>query len=91
MLHFKVALIAMGLLAAMAMVSYTVEASYYLFLKYTSSEIDKDTKHCLPLVYLAGVNKCGSTDLYRSIIKHPAFVEAERKELLYWNRLRYYG
>ncbi|XP_076434560.1 carbohydrate sulfotransferase 15-like isoform X1 [Babylonia areolata] len=35
---------------------------------------------CLPYFFLAGVAKCGSTDIYNRLIKHPQVVPASEKE-----------
>ncbi|ELU18071.1 hypothetical protein CAPTEDRAFT_107906 [Capitella teleta] len=41
---------------------------------------------CLPLVYLIGVTKSGTTDLYDSIVKHTEIAEPSMKEPMWWNR-----
>ena len=41
---------------------------------------------CLPLVYLIGVTKSGTTDLYDSIVMHPDVVMPAMKEPMWWNR-----
>jgi hypothetical protein len=45
----------------------------------------------LPFFYVAGVSKCGTTDLYDAIQWHPQVRKSLRKELVYWNRIRYDG
>ena len=42
---------------------------------------------CLPLVYLVGVTKSGTTDLYGNIVQHPDVVRPATKEPMWWNRL----
>ncbi|KAL8602842.1 hypothetical protein ACOMHN_056336 [Nucella lapillus] len=44
---------------------------------------------CLPYFYVAGVAKCGTTDLYKRIRLHPDIMEGELKEYHWWDRLRY--
>ena len=46
---------------------------------------------CLPYVFLAGMDKCGSTDLYKLLIKHPMIHPGPIKELHYWNKIRYFS
>ena len=50
----------------------------------------QDTRfRCLPKVYLAGMPKCGSTDLYSKIVSHPdIFQPPTGKENHYWARAR---
>ena len=53
-----------------------------------------DPKHkrqllCLPYFYVAGVAKCGTTDLYKRIRYHPEIMEGVLKEYHWWDRLRY--
>ena len=38
---------------------------------------------------MAGVAKCGTTDLYRRIRIHPDVMRGELKEYHWWDRLRY--
>ena len=38
---------------------------------------------------MAGVAKCGTTDLYKRIRYHPEIMEGELKEYHWWDRLRY--
>ena len=44
---------------------------------------------CLPYFYVAGVCKCGTSDLYRRIRYHPDVMEGALKEYHWWDRLRY--
>ena len=46
---------------------------------------------CLPYFYLAGVSKCGTTDLYNALSRHKDVLGGVRKEPTYWNRIRYHG
>lgn len=32
---------------------------------------DKNSTHCLPYVFLLGMPKCGTTDLYKKLRQHP--------------------
>ena len=47
-----------------------------------------DEFRCVPAVYLAGMPKCGSTDLYSKLTWHPQLVGMVSKENHYWARLR---
>ena len=51
----------------------------------------KNRKHlrCLPYFYIAGVAKCGTTDLSKRLRMHPDIMEGELKEYHWWDRLRY--
>ena len=46
---------------------------------------------CLPYFFLLGVTKCGTTDFFDAILKHPAVHGLWIKEPMYWNRERYPG
>ena len=41
---------------------------------------------CLPLAYLIGVTKSGTTDLYENIMKHWEVARPSVKEPMWWNR-----
>ena len=43
-------------------------------------------KYCLPYAYLAGIQKSGTSDLYRQLKKHK-HIFASVKEPSYWNKL----
>ncbi|KAL8606210.1 hypothetical protein ACOMHN_043428 [Nucella lapillus] len=45
--------------------------------------------HCAPYMYLAGVAKCGTSDLYRRLKQHPEFFNGTQKEYHWWERTRY--
>ena len=47
------------------------------------------TIRCLPYFYLAGFPKCGTTDLFFEMAKHPDFFPARRKEPHWWTRNRF--
>ncbi|KAK7101939.1 carbohydrate sulfotransferase 15-like [Littorina saxatilis] len=49
----------------------------------------KRLMRCIPYFYVAGVAKCGTTDLYKRIRYHPDIMEGELKEYHWWDRLRY--
>ncbi|PVD24221.1 hypothetical protein C0Q70_14691 [Pomacea canaliculata] len=52
----------------------------------------KDAKNklrCLPYFYVAGIPKCGTTDLYHRIREHPDIARGQLKEYHWWDRLRY--
>ena len=52
-------------------------------------EEDDSKLLCLPSVYLAGMPKCGSTDLYQKLVWHPDLVQPTAgKENHYWARKR---
>ena len=40
---------------------------------------------CLPYFYLAGFSKCGTSDLFDAISRHPQFARPFTKEAQYWN------
>ena len=46
------------------------------------------TQWCLPAVYLAGMPKCGSTELFRKLLWHPQLMSPTSKENHYWARSR---
>ncbi|XP_076446973.1 carbohydrate sulfotransferase 15-like [Babylonia areolata] len=50
---------------------------------------DKELR-CLPSVYLAGVSKCGTSDLFQRLVRHP-HLTAEAKEPNYFTRKRFKG
>ena len=41
---------------------------------------------CLPGLYLAGLPKCGTTDLHDRLILHPHIHSARTKEIEYWTK-----
>lgn len=41
---------------------------------------------CFPLVYLVGVTKSGTTDIFDSMVKHPEIVMPVMKEPMWWDR-----
>lgn len=53
--------------------------------------------HCLPYFMLIGMDKCGSTDLFDRLIKHPEILgngknstkPSDNKETKWWSWLRY--
>ncbi len=46
---------------------------------------------CLPYVYVIGVTKSGTTDLFHALQQHPQIVSPLHKELQYWHRSRLRG
>jgi N-acetylgalactosamine 4-sulfate 6-O-sulfotransferase len=40
---------------------------------------------CLPLIHVLGVSKCGTTDLYKRLAKHPDFVDSLNKGPHFWD------
>ncbi len=40
---------------------------------------------CVPYVYLIGVTKSGTTDLFANLVEHPDVVAGTYKEPQYWN------
>lgn len=40
---------------------------------------------CLPLIHILGVSKCGTTDLYKRLARHPDFVESNNKGPHFWD------
>ncbi|XP_033746520.1 carbohydrate sulfotransferase 15-like [Pecten maximus] len=47
------------------------------------------TLRCLPYFMVLGQNKCGTTHLYSSIVKHPDVIPATGKEPQFWARSRH--
>ena len=47
--------------------------------------------HCLPYFYLAGFPKCGTTDLFFEMKKHPNILMSMQKEPHWWTRNRFRG
>ena len=43
---------------------------------------------CLPYFLIVGQPKCGTTDVYRKIVKHPDVINPPIKELHWWSRNR---
>jgi len=41
---------------------------------------------CLPAVFLAGMPKCGTSDLWSSLTEHPLLIRGRSKEPHYWSR-----
>jgi len=46
---------------------------------------------CLPLIHILGVSKCGTTDLYKRLAKHPDFVESRNKGPHFWDECELRG
>ena len=44
---------------------------------------------CLPHFYIAGMPKCGSTDLFRKVMLHPDVVRPPMKEPHWWGKNRF--
>ncbi|XP_070184115.1 uncharacterized protein [Littorina saxatilis] len=44
---------------------------------------------CIPYFYIAGVAKCGTTDLYRRLRLHPDIMMGTMKEYHFWDRERF--
>ena len=40
---------------------------------------------CMPLIHVLGVSKCGTTDLYKRLAKHPDFVNSLNKGPHFWD------
>lgn len=40
---------------------------------------------CMPLIHVLGVSKCGTTDLYKRLSKHPDFVDSLNKGPHFWD------
>ncbi|XP_067945784.1 carbohydrate sulfotransferase 15-like [Watersipora subatra] len=45
---------------------------------------------CLPYFFIIGMEKCGTTDLYQRISKHPDVALSMAKELQWWTRRRFF-
>ena len=46
------------------------------------------TLYCLPLVYLIGFAKSGTSDLHKNIIQHQHIVPGKDKESQFWHKIR---
>ena len=55
-------------------------------LEYRSQHGEHWRIRCLPYVYLAGVLKSGTTDLFSQLIQHPDIEPGAIKEPMWWNR-----
>ena len=44
---------------------------------------------CLPYFFIGGFPKCGTTDLYNKLTRHPQIVTSSIKEPQWWTRYRY--
>ena len=40
---------------------------------------------CLPLVYIIGVSKCGTSDLFETLVTHPHITSGATKEPFFWD------
>lgn len=45
--------------------------------------------HCLPYFFLAGVSKCGSTDIFSRLTGHPQVIPPKQKEPRWFDRRRF--
>ncbi|XP_025106756.1 carbohydrate sulfotransferase 15-like [Pomacea canaliculata] len=50
---------------------------------------DVRTLRCIPYFYVAGVAKCGTSDLFRRIRLHPEVMKGTMKEYHWWDRTRF--
>lgn len=46
---------------------------------------------CVPEVYLIGMPKCGTSELWESLVQHPSVVKARRKETRFFTRGEFAG
>ncbi|XP_025106759.1 uncharacterized protein LOC112571731 [Pomacea canaliculata] len=53
------------------------------------TKADKTILYCIPYFYVAGVAKCGTSDLYRRIRLHPDVMRGTMKEYHWWDRSRF--
>ena len=44
-----------------------------------------DKLRCLPAIHIIGVSKCGTTDLYKRLSRHPGFVPSSNKGPHFWD------
>ncbi|XP_033758724.1 carbohydrate sulfotransferase 15-like [Pecten maximus] len=56
---------------------------------YEYGNMSEPTLHCLPFFMILGQNKCGTSDLYPSILNHPDVIPARDKEPQFWARHRH--
>ena len=57
----------------------------YSLQNYSKSSTKRLRLLCLPLIYLAGFPKCGTTSLYNFIVRHPSIVPPNIKETHFWS------
>ncbi|XP_013416168.1 carbohydrate sulfotransferase 15-like isoform X1 [Lingula anatina] len=50
---------------------------------------NKKRLRCIPYFYLAGIAKCGTTDLFQRILSHPDVADGLLKMSQWWGRLAY--
>ncbi|XP_041483058.1 carbohydrate sulfotransferase 15-like [Lytechinus variegatus] len=50
-------------------------------------DVRKKPRQCLPYFYLIGMPKCGTTDLWNKLIRHP-YIADTKKEPHWWSRIR---
>ena len=62
-----------------------VDVSVFRKLSHRMQQTSGKRLRCLPYFYLAGFSKCGSSDLYAGIMRHPQVVRPFTKEPQYWN------
>ncbi|PIK54389.1 putative carbohydrate sulfotransferase 15 [Apostichopus japonicus] len=43
---------------------------------------------CVPYFFLLGVTKCGTSDIYEKLVKHPQIVDGVKKESHWWTQRR---
>jgi len=46
---------------------------------------------CMPYFFIGGFPKCGTTDLFVKLIRHPEIIKGRNKEPHWWTRQRSYG
>ena len=52
----------------------------------SSSSLRNQPMQCLPYAYILGLPKCGSSDLWERLNKHPKVMRADRKEVRFFTR-----
>ncbi|XP_059143971.1 carbohydrate sulfotransferase 15-like isoform X2 [Physella acuta] len=69
--------------------SYRYEKIFRTFRQQWAKRLDRFRLRCLPYFFIAGMPKCGSTDLYHRLIAHPDVAAPPVKESHWWGKNRY--
>nr|XP_022345100.1 carbohydrate sulfotransferase 15-like isoform X1 [Crassostrea virginica]XP_022345101.1 carbohydrate sulfotransferase 15-like isoform X1 [Crassostrea virginica] len=73
-------------------ISRNIRTTMTELMKHWAERISKEKParrlRCLPYFLIVGQPKCGTTDVYRKIVKHPDVINPPIKELHWWSRNR---
>ncbi|XP_060074896.1 carbohydrate sulfotransferase 15-like [Ylistrum balloti] len=73
-------------------VLHTKRPTYIEYLKnpcWYEDHGEKKKLRCLPYFMILGQNKCGTTNLYNSMVLHPDIIPSKSKEPQFWARMRH--